>query len=98
MHTRPLALIASAALAFSVALTPVMSASAAPLASAATTYKNCTEIHKHWSGGIAKAGVNRNKTPSGSKPLKGTVKHSTALYNANKKSDRDKDGVACEKS
>ena len=97
MPSRPLALIASATLALGLALTPVIAADAAP-ATAAKTYKNCTEIHKHWYGGIAKAGVTRNKTPSGSRPLKGTVKHSTALYNANKKSDRDKDGIACEKS
>lgn len=67
-----------------------------------TTYKNCTEIHKHWSGGIAKKGVTTNTTHSKGKTyhraLKGTVKHDTALYNANKKSDADKDGIACEKS
>lgn len=95
MTSRPLALLATAALATGLALAPVAPSIAAP---GAREYKNCTEIHKHWSGGIAKAGVHRNKTPSGSRPLKGNVKHDTALYNANKKSDRDKDGVACEKS
>lgn len=95
MPSRPLALLTTAVLATGLAVAPVIPSSAAP---AAHEYKNCTEIHKHWSGGIAKAGVHRNKTPSGSRALKGTVKHDTALYNANRKSDRDKDGVACEQS
>jgi hypothetical protein len=56
-----------------------------------------------YSGGIAKKGVKYNvvKHKDGTKTnkaLKGKVKFDTALYNANKKSDADKDGIACEKS
>lgn len=70
---------------------------------AAKTYKNCTAIKKVYSGGIAKKGVKHNVVThkdgtKTNKALKGTVKFDTALYNANKKSDRDKDGIACEKS
>lgn len=70
---------------------------------AAKEYKNCTAIKKVYSGGIAKKGVKYNvvKHKDGTKTnkaLKGKVKFDTALYNANKKSDADKDGIACEKS
>jgi hypothetical protein len=73
------------------------SASAAP-----KTYENCTAVHKVYSGGIAKKSVTKNKVTSAGKTsyraLKGTVKKDDALYNANKKMDRDADGIACEKS
>lgn len=71
------------------------SASAAP-----KTYANCTAVHKAYAGGIAKVGVKNNTVTSKGKvthrALKGKVKFDTALYNANAKSDRDKDGIACE--
>ena len=84
------------------AIAAVLAAAAvsAPAEAAPTvkTYANCAAIHKVYSGGIAKSGVTVDRTASGSRPLRGTVKTSTPLYNANKKSDRDHDGVACEKS
>lgn len=90
-----------AAVAIAVAASTCL-AVPADAASAAKTYKNCTAIHKVYSGGIAKKGVHFNTTHYRGKThhraLKGHVKFSTALYNANKKSDRDKDGIACEKS
>ena len=59
---------------------------------AAKVFKNCTELNKVYPGGVAlpgavNAGGNTKKEP----------KYDKALYNANKKSDRDKDGLACEK-
>jgi cytochrome c2 len=85
--------------ATAVALAAVACAAApAEAAPAARTFANCTAIHQVYSGGIAKAGVKVNRTPSGNRALKGHVKFSTALYIANEKSDRDKDGVACEVS
>ncbi|MDM7890847.1 excalibur calcium-binding domain-containing protein [Curtobacterium caseinilyticum] len=88
---------ATTALAASVVLGGVTSASAAP-----KVYANCTAVQKVWSGGIAKKSVTKNRVTSGGKttyrPLKGTVKKDDALYNANKKMDRDGDGIACEKS
>ncbi|TWX35610.1 excalibur calcium-binding domain-containing protein [Frigoribacterium sp. ACAM 257] len=70
---------------------------------AAKTYANCTAVQKAWSGGIAKPGVKVNLvTPAKGavekRKLKGTVKFDKALYAANSKLDRDKDGIACEKS
>lgn len=88
---------AAAVLATTVSLGGAASAQAAP-----TVYKDCTAINKVYSGGIAKKSVTQNKVTSGGKvtyrALKGTVKKDDALYNANKKSDRDADGIACEKS
>jgi hypothetical protein len=59
---------------------------------AVTKFKNCTELNKVYPGGVAKPGaVNKG----------GAIKKEpfidAALYKANIKSDRDKDGIACEK-
>ncbi len=64
-----------------------------PAAAKATTYKNCTALNKVYKHGVGKPGA-KDKTKG--VPVKNFQK-STSLYNANKKSDRDKDGVACEK-
>ncbi len=59
---------------------------------AAKKFKNCTELNKVYPGGVALPGaVNK-----GGKTKK-TPKYDKALYTANKSSDRDKDGIACEK-
>lgn len=68
-----------------VALTPLTPASA-------KTFKNCTELNKVYPGGVALPGaVNMGGA------TKITPKYDKKLYTANKKSDRDKDGIACEK-
>ena len=55
-------------------------------------FKNCAELNKVYPGGVALPGaVNTGGV------TKKTPKFSKALYVANKKSDRDKDGIACEK-
>lgn len=59
---------------------------------AAKVFKNCTELNKVYPGGVALPGAINS---GGS--TKGEPKYDKALYNANKKSDRDKDGIACEK-
>lgn len=56
-------------------------------------FKNCTAVHKTYKHGIAKSS-RAARTANG---LHGKPKISLALYNANKKMDRDRDGVACEK-
>jgi hypothetical protein len=55
-------------------------------------FKNCTELNKVYPGGVAMPGA----INSGGVTKK-TPKYNKALYLANKKSDRDKDGIACEK-
>lgn len=71
---------------------------AANAAPSVKTYANCTAVHRDYSGGIARKGVRYNVVGSANRPLKGHVKFDTALYDANRKSDRDHDGIACELS
>lgn len=56
-------------------------------------YKNCTEINKLYPGGISRSSTVKNKG--------GATKHkpfvNQKLYDLNKKSDRDKDLIACER-
>ena len=60
----------------------------------AVRYKNCTALHKKYKHGVGRKGAH-DKVTSG-KPVT-TFYVSTTIYNANKKLDRDHDGVACEK-
>lgn len=73
--------------------TLVLTLSVLPLHQAsAKVFKNCTELNKTYPGGVALPGaVNQGGT------TKMTPKYDKKLYEANKKSDRDKDGIACEK-
>ena len=58
-------------------------------------YKNCTALNKVYKHGVGKKGA-KDEVAKGSKPVTNfTV--STKTYTLNKKSDRDKDGIACEK-
>ncbi|GAB2484268.1 excalibur calcium-binding domain-containing protein [Jatrophihabitans fulvus] len=82
-------LVPVVAVSCAAVLLPVTSADAA----AARTFANCTAMHKVYPHGVGKVGA-RDRTSG--KPVT-TFKRSNTLYAANKKSDRDKDGVACEK-
>ena len=53
----------------------------------AMIYKNCTELRKAYPKGVAKDAKSAQTTGA-------TV--NAKVYNANKKSDRDKDGIICE--
>jgi hypothetical protein len=55
-------------------------------------FANCTALNKVYPHGVAKKGY--QKSGSG---LTGTPKVSNKIYNQNSGSDRDKDGIACEK-
>ena len=63
-----------------------------PVNAAAKVFKNCTELNKVYPGGVALPGAINAGGATKREP-----KYDKALYNANKKSDRDKDGIACEK-
>ncbi|WP_252503171.1 excalibur calcium-binding domain-containing protein [Sporosarcina sp. Marseille-Q4943] len=67
---------------------PIHSAEAAP-----AKFKNCTELNKTYSGGVAKNA--KVKNVGGNTKFKPFV--SAEIYNAHTKMDRDKDGIACEK-
>lgn len=78
-------------MALSIAL--VLGFSILPIHQAsAKAFKNCTELNKTYPGGVARPGA---VNAGGMTKL--TPKFDKKLYEANKKSDRDKDGIACEK-
>ncbi|MBX0301958.1 excalibur calcium-binding domain-containing protein [Cryobacterium sp. 1639] len=60
-------------------------------------YKNCTALVAAYPHGVAKAGIKVNLANGTPRVLKGPPFFSTAVYTLNKKSDRDKDGIACER-
>ena len=59
---------------------------------AAKKFKNCTELNKVYPGGVALPGAVNAGGVTKKEP-----KYDKTLYIANKSSDRDKDGIACEK-
>ena len=78
--------VISLALIFTLLVPAVSQAS-----TAAKKFKNCTELNKVYPGGVAKPGaVNKGGTTT----QRPTI--DASLYKANIKSDRDKDGIACE--
>ena len=58
-------------------------------------FKNCTALNKVYKHGVGKKGAKDKVKGSGKRVT--NFKVDTKVYNQNKKSDRDKDGVACEK-
>jgi hypothetical protein len=64
---------------------------------AVTVFKNCTALNAKYPGGVAKAGIKFNLVNGKKRAFTKRPFVSTALYTANRKSDRDKDGIACER-
>ena len=62
----------------------------------AKEFQNCTALQQVYPHGVGRVGA-RDKTKSGG-PGVTSFKRSNSLYSQNAKSDRDKDGVACEKA
>ena len=89
MKRRFVAVVGTVAVALSMSLGAVGSADAAT----AKVFKNCTQMNKTYAHGVGKTGA-RDKTKS--QPVS-NFKRSNSIYKVNKKSDRDKDGIACEK-
>jgi hypothetical protein len=104
MKTR-VVIAAGAALVVAAALTPLgmnvsgsgtaLGAASSLSAAAAKKYKNCTQLNKVYPHGIGQKGA-RDVVRGSTTPVT-TFTVSNSIYKANKKSDRDKDGVACEK-
>ena len=69
-----------------------LSLSGSPANAAAKVFKNCSELNKLYPGGVALPGAVNAGGATKKEPM-----YDKALYLANKKSDRDKDGIACEK-
>lgn len=59
---------------------------------AAKVFKNCTELNKVYPGGVARPGAVNSGGATKKEPM-----FDRAIYLANQKSDRDRDGIACEK-
>jgi cytochrome c2 len=78
------------------AATPASAATMSKVA-AATAFKNCTALNAKYPGGVAKVGVKFNLVNGKKRAFTKRPTFSNALYAANKKSDRDKDGIACER-
>jgi hypothetical protein len=72
-------------LGLTISFNPISNASA-------KKFKNCSELNKVYPGGVAKPGAVNAGGATKKEP-----KYDKALYSANKSSDRDKDGIACEK-
>ena len=99
------ALLAAAAITLTLGAAPATAASpagvdrvaaAAPAkAPAAKKYANCTALNRVYPHGVGKSGA-VDRVSGKTKPVKNFTKNN-AVYAANAKSDRDKDGIACEK-
>jgi hypothetical protein len=63
-------------------------------AASAREFKNCTALNRVYPHGVGRVGA-RDRT-SGT-PVR-NFKRSNLLYRQNRKSDRDGDGIACEKA
>jgi len=61
-----------------------------PAGNAAATFKNCSQLNQVYANGVA-------KSAAAAKKQKKAPKVSAAIYSANVKMDRDKDGTVCEK-
>jgi len=82
-------------------LMPVGASQASVTLVIAQSYAKCSELNSAYPGGVAKSANSKNtKKVNGKKVLAGSKKSPVVdkdLYSANKKLDRDKDGIACEK-
>jgi hypothetical protein len=61
----------------------------------ATSYKNCDALNRVYPHGVGRKGA-RDIVRGKTRPVTNFTVN-TAVYNANKARDRDKDGIACEK-
>jgi hypothetical protein len=82
------------AVALSVSAFTVVAPAASAEAKPAKEFKNCTALNKVYPHGV---GLPKAKDKTSSTPVR-NFKKSRPLYRANKKSDRDGDGIACEKA
>src|SRR3954453_2787690 len=78
------------ALAVGVASLATVDADAAK----AKRYANCTALHRDYPHGVGRSGA-RDHVRGSTRPVT-NFRRNTRVYNPNKFSDRDHDGVACE--
>ena len=75
------------------AMTATLVLGAAAPSYGATKYKNCTALNKVYPHGVGRTG---SRDRASGTPVT-NFKVNSSVYAANSGSDRDKDGVACEK-
>lgn len=85
----------AAGVAILAVVTAPLGASPADAAPAAKAYKNCTALNKVYPHGVGKTTA-KDKVKGSTKKVTSFTK-SNKVYSMNTKSDRDKDGIACEK-
>jgi len=83
--------LVSLVLGLAVVLVP---AGAADAAATAHHFRNCTDMHHTYKGGVARRGAHDHRSGGGHARYAPHV--STRLYRANSSMDRDHDGIACE--
>jgi hypothetical protein len=88
--TRHGSVVLGLVVALTVATPGVASAKAKP----AHHFKNCTDMHRTYKGGVAKPGAKDHRKSGGHARHLPYV--NAALYAANTSMDRDHDGIACE--
>ena len=87
--------IVSLVAALAIVLVPATAdAAAAAHPASAHHFRNCTDMHKTYKGGVARKGAHDHRSGGGHARYAPHV--STALYKANSGMDRDRDGIACE--
>jgi uncharacterized membrane protein len=84
---------AAGALAAAALSLTALVATSAPAEAAPVKYKNCKALNSVYKHGVGRSGAKDHT--SGKRVT--TFKRSTTLYKANKRLDRDRDGIACEK-
>lgn len=67
---------------------------ALPASARAVSYSNCTDMHVHYRGGVARPGAHDHRRHGGHAEYRPFV--SRPLYEANIALDADHDGIACE--
>lgn len=82
---------ACAAAAAALAVVVPVSADAVP---ASKSYSNCTALHSAFPHGVGRSGAH-DRVRGSTRPVTNFTRN-TRLYNQNRGSDRDGDGVACE--
>ncbi len=95
MHRPSAAAIVSgvlgAALCLGAVAAPAADASAKP-----RVFANCSQLNSVYPHGVGTTTARDKGTSKSFRPVT-NFKRDNALYQANKKSDRDRDGIACEK-
>jgi hypothetical protein len=91
----PVAASATTAASASPIAGPGQATSAAARLAVGRKYANCAALHRRYPHGVGRRGA-RDHVSGNSKPVT-TFTRNNVAYNANRRLDRDRDGIACER-